>query len=141
MLLRGIKHWEETRKLTFGVTSLFCVFVCVCVYIYIYIYIYKNDDGTWYRYIRAEEFPDKCPFYRSVILDIFLSYVNILWNSEQRFHVLLTVHLSIFIWYHHSYRCDDTRGCVMQFWPPDDEHMCSKHVEAWNKTCETNFVH
>ena len=30
-------------------------------------------------------------------------------------------------------RCDDTRGCVMQFWPPDDEHMCSKHVEAWNK--------
>ena len=39
-----------------------------------------------------------------------------------------------------TYRCDDTRGCVMQFWPPDDEHMCSKHVEAWNKTyCETNF--
>jgi len=21
----------------------------------------------------------------------------------------------------------------MQFWPPDDEHMCSKDVEAWNK--------
>jgi len=21
----------------------------------------------------------------------------------------------------------------MQFWPPDDEHMCSKHVEAWKK--------
>jgi len=21
----------------------------------------------------------------------------------------------------------------MQFWPPDDEHMCSKHAEAWNK--------
>jgi len=41
-----------------------------------------------------------------------------------------------------TYRCDDTRDCVMQFWPPDDEHMCSKHVEAWNKTyCETNFVH
>jgi len=37
------------------------------------------------------------------------------------------------LWYHHTYRCDDTRGCVIQFWPPDDEHMCSKHVEAWNK--------
>ena len=37
------------------------------------------------------------------------------------------------LWYHHTYRCDDTRGCVMRFWPPDDEHMCSKHVEAWNK--------
>jgi len=33
-----------------------------------------------------------------------------------------------------TYRCDNTRDCVMQFWPPDDEHMCSKHVEAWNKT-------
>ena len=41
-----------------------------------------------------------------------------------------------------TYRCDDTRGCAMQFWSPDNEHMCSKHVEAWNKTyCETNFVH
>jgi len=41
-----------------------------------------------------------------------------------------------------TYKYDDTRGCVMQFWPPDDEHICSKYVEAWNKTyCETNFVH
>jgi len=40
----------------------------------------------------------------------------------------------------HIYRYDDTRGCVIQFWPPNDEHMCSKYVEAWNKTyCETNF--
>jgi len=45
------------------------------------------------------------------------------------------------LWYHHTYRCDDTRGCVMQFWPPDDEHMCSKYVEAWNKThCKTNIL-
>ena len=28
----------------------------------------------------------------------------------------------------------------MQFRPPVDEHMCSKHVEALNKTyCETKF--
>ena len=32
-----------------------------------------------------------------------------------------------------TYMCDDTRGCIIQFCPPDDEHMCSKHVEAWNK--------
>jgi len=26
--------------------------------------------------------------------------------------------------------------------PPGDEHVCSKHVEAYNKTyCETSFVH
>ena len=45
------------------------------------------------------------------------------------------------LWYHHTYRwppvhgtatyrCDDNRGCIVQFWPPDDEHVCSKHVEA-----------
>ena len=37
------------------------------------------------------------------------------------------------IWYHQTYRCDGTRVCMIQFWPPDDEHLCSKHVEAWNK--------
>ena len=29
-----------------------------------------------------------------------------------------------------TYRCDDTRDCIIQFCPPDDEHMCSKHVQA-----------
>ena len=29
-----------------------------------------------------------------------------------------------------TYMCDDTRDCIIQFCPPDDEHMCSKHVEA-----------
>jgi len=54
---------------------------------------------------------------------------------------LVLSHLALHsLWYHHTCRCDDTRGCVMQFWPPDDEHMCSKHVDAWNKTyCETKF--
>ena len=51
------------------------------------------------------------------------------------------------LWYHHTYgiitpiggrpvhgtptyRCDDTRDCIVQFWPLDDKHMCSKHVDA-----------
>ena len=29
-----------------------------------------------------------------------------------------------------TYRCDETRDCIVQFWPPDDEHLCSKYVEA-----------
>ena len=29
-----------------------------------------------------------------------------------------------------TYKCNDTRDCIIQFCPPDDEHMCSKHVEA-----------
>ena len=48
------------------------------------------------------------------------------------FDVLLTVHLSIFILginqinaqnYHHTYRCDDIRGCIINFWLPDDGRM------------------
>ena len=31
------------------------------------------------------------------------------------------------------FQYDDTGDCIVQFCPPDDEHMCSKHVEAWNK--------
>ena len=30
-------------------------------------------------------------------------------------------------------REDSLNLCTGQFCPPDDEHMCSKHVEAWNK--------
>ena len=29
-----------------------------------------------------------------------------------------------------TYRFDVTRGSIVQFRPPDDEHVCSKHVEA-----------
>jgi len=40
-----------------------------------------------------------------------------------------------------TYRCDDTRGCIMQFWLPDDDHMGSKNVEAWNKDyCKTKIL-
>jgi len=38
--------------------------------------------------------------------------------------------------------CNNTRCCIIQFWPPDDEHMCSKHVEAYNKLIiKQDFVH
>jgi len=65
--------------------------------------------------------------------------------------VKITLHC---VWYHHTYRwpsgarvergpvfsqpvhetatyrCDDNRHCVMQFWPPYGEHMWSNLVEA-----------
>jgi hypothetical protein len=52
-------------------------------------------------------------------------------KNSDFFDVLLTVHLSIFI---SVFNQLDASTCF--------EHMCSKHVEAWNKSyCETNFVH
>jgi len=42
------------------------------------------------------------------------------------------------LWYHHTYMCDDTRGCIIQFRPPDDEHMvletCRGMKEIYCKT-------
>ena len=29
-----------------------------------------------------------------------------------------------------TYMCNDTRDCIIQFCPPDDEHMCSKHIDV-----------
>jgi len=68
-----------------------------------------------------------------------ISFISCLYMCVHQQEVKIALHS---LWYHHTYRRDDARGYVMQFLPPDDEHMCSKHVEAWNKTyCETNFVH
>jgi len=33
-----------------------------------------------------------------------------------------------------TYRCDDTRCCIVQFWLPMMSTQCSKHVEACNKS-------
>jgi len=57
-----------------------------------------------------------------------ISSVLCVTTEDRNLDVLLTVYLSIFIsvinqldalnfcsWYHHTYRCDDTRRCVMQF--------------------------
>ena len=32
-----------------------------------------------------------------------------------------------------TYRCDDTRGCIIQFWPPDDEHMLLETCRGINR--------
>jgi len=40
-----------------------------------------------------------------------------------------------------TYRCDDTRGCVMQFWPPDDEHMVLETCRGMKYTnCKTKLL-
>ena len=48
-------------------------------------------------------------------------------KSVENFDVLLTVHLCIILSQRvhrpATYRCDDTRCCLIQFWPPDDDHI------------------
>ena len=46
------------------------------------------------------------------------------------------------LWYHHIYRCDDTRCCIIQFLPPDDEHIVLETCTGYNKLIiEQDFVH
>ena len=45
------------------------------------------------------------------------------------------------IWYHHTYRCDDTRCCIIQFGPPDDEHMVLETCRGMKQTyCKTKLL-
>jgi len=70
--------------------------------------------------------------FRRFTMAIFKLYMKCLESSYTRlimgffFHPVLSqsVHGTA------TYRCDDTRDCITQFCPPDDQHMCSKHVEA-----------
>ena len=80
-------------------------------------------------------------------LNFIMSLFHALHVSSTCVHRLEVKIVLYSIWYHHTYRwpsraqvhgtatysCDDTRCCILQFWPPADEHMCSKHVKAWNK--------
>jgi hypothetical protein len=90
----------------------------------------NNNDNDWYQFTSCSK------HYNTVIS--FISVINQL--DAQNFC------FTISLFHHHTYRCDDTRGCVMRLWPPDDEHMCSKHVEAWNKLivkqkiCASNWL-
>ena len=60
---------------------------------------------------------------------VILSYSLVSERHKRDFDVLLTVHLSIILVVNQpvhrtaTYRCDDTRCCIIQFLPPDDEHI------------------
>jgi len=106
--------------------------------------IHTKNRMAWASHVYVEFFIVKR--FKNEPFNSFISVFNQL-DAQNLFHnkfYFMSLHVSCKCAHHQevTYRCDDTRGCVMQFWPSDVEHMCSKHVEAWNKTyCETNFVH
>jgi len=115
-------------------------------------YIYFNSKLTIYKYSlylsSSSSTGDKIYsfFFFDVLvtvhLSIFISVFNQL-DAQNLFHskfYFMPLHVSSLCAYHQEVKITLHRGCIMQFWPPDDEHICSKHVEAWNKTyCETIF--
>ena len=63
----------------------------------------------------------------------FISVINQLDAQNYCFTISLC-HATIC--FEHMCSSSGGQNCITQpleFWPPDDENMCSKHVEAWNK--------
>ena len=60
---------------------------------------------------------------RSWIQHVNGIYLNINQLDALNFIIIIIIILSQPVHGTATYRCDDTRGCIVQFWPPDDEHM------------------
>jgi len=40
-----------------------------------------------------------------------------------------------------NYRCDNTRGCIIKVWPPDDKHMVLETCRGMKETyCEIKIL-
>ena len=70
------------------------------------------------------------------ILEGIVLFIDLIFHYNRgKVGFFLEILMSLFAQMHQTAtcKCDDTRGCVIQFLPPDDEYMCSKHVEVRNK--------
>ena len=111
-------QWTEKFRQVYNIDNI--------IYIYIYIYIYLIF--CWpcisiYLFLNSNQ------------LDALNFIISFFQASTYFEHMCLSsggqncIILSLVL----SHLCDDTRDFIIQFYPPDDEHMCSKQVEAWNK--------
>jgi hypothetical protein len=95
----------------------------------------KVPDGIWeigWRFISVINQLDAQNFCFTMRLfhDMFQAHVLIIRRSKLHYTAsgIITAIGGHLVHETAIYTCDDTRGCVMQFWPPDDEHMCLKHI-------------
>ena len=77
------------------------IYVYMCMYIYIYIQVY----ACVYIYIYI--------YTHRVYIYVYIYIYTRVYTQVERGPVHRTA----------TYRCDDTRCCIIQFCPPDDEHI------------------
>ena len=56
-------------------------------------------------------------YFNTFITFLYIFFISVINQLDTQHFCAQSVHETAI------YRCDDTRGCIMQFWPPDDEHM------------------
>ena len=77
---------------------------------------YSNDSSSW-----------DCPGFVLLLLPpVFVSAFY-----KQQHQIFQKQHANLFITVINQ--LDAQNFCFTIIWPPDDEQMCSKHAEAWNK--------
>ena len=120
------------KRLLLFFASEILIFCWPCISIYLFININQLDAlnfiislfqaSTCFEHMYSSSGGPNC------IIQSLVSSHQQLWWYQRLYNTILPS------WrWAHTYSCDDTRDCIIQFCPPDDEHMCSKHVEAWNK--------
>ena len=108
------------------------------IYIYAICWLLQTQRGFWRVADRASQ-------YIYIYIYIYISVINQLDVQKfcftiSLFHAWWWAHVLIIrrskLHYTASGIITPIGGRLVhetQFWSPDDEHMCSKHVEAWNK--------
>jgi len=95
------------------------------------------DRASQYIYLSNNQLDAQNLFYNKFISCLYLLRAPVLIIRRSKLHYtasgIITPIGGRLVHETTTCRCDDTRGCVIQFWPPVDKHMCSKQVEAWNK--------
>ena len=94
----------------------------------------QRCDSTWEKcffFLVINQLDAQNLFYNKFISCLYMFRAS--FARRQEVKILLYS-----LWYHHTYRwpsgsqvvhgtttyrCVDTRGCIIQFWPPDDERM------------------
>ena len=111
------KGFGEQKKKTLATT--------VIIYIYIYIYIYTHThthmqsifiliinqlDNLMHKLCFTINFFHACTCFEHHVINV---------RRSKLYYTASCIITPIGV----MIRCDDTRGCIIQFWPPDDEHM------------------
>ena len=107
--------------------SYFCSIALTCSEVFIYKTKWIHKLQTW----KSMAFHHSYMFWHVKFISclyMFWAHVLVIRRSKLRYTASGILSQPV-----HETATYDTRGCATQFWPPDDGHMCSKHVEAWNK--------
>ena len=103
---------------------------------------WKNEESSsrWEKCQQLTNLMQKILFYNKFIIRLYMFRALLCsssWGQNSIIQHLVSSHLQVAVRctvlsqpVHRTatYRCDDTRCCIIQFWPPDGEHNCARDM-------------